>query len=485
MNKKDFEKTINMLEDKKLNLAKRTIPYEGGRIEIFYIPQITDRVSLTNNVIKPLILHCASSSKKVSSQVALDDIIYADRCRIESDDKKILQFILSGMTIILFSSDENYLAVDLRKVEHRTISSPSLQYTVRGPQDSFTENLDINISLVRYRLKDDKLRIKHFEVGKRSKTRVAVLYIEDIANNTAVEEIQKRIGNIDLDAIGESGELQSLLLNKKTHLFPQMGLADRSDLAFTSLIEGKVIVLVEGSGIALIAPKVFDEFFHSCDDRYDNKIFASFMRVIRHSALLISLLSSSIYVALTSFHTDALPISYVLSLAEMRSQVPINSFTAAFILEFVIELIREAMIRVPKQIGSAVGIVGTIVIGTAAIESRIFSPLLLILVSVSLFSSFAIPDYTLMNPFRVLKLLLLVMTGLFGFYGFSIVITFILVELVSINSFGVPYFSPWAPFNTYDAKRSLMYNITSSPKRPTYLRTKDKMKTGGTLKKDK
>lgn len=473
----NFEKITASLKSKNLDFTERSIPFQRGMVKLFYIMQLTDRAALTESVVKPLVLHCSSDKKPINAQMTVDGIIFADDCKIESDISKIEEFILSGMVVILFSTDKNYIVVNFKKVEHRSVPTPQLTYTVRGPQDCFTENLDVNLSLIRYRLKDKNTQIKKYEVGVRTKSRVAVIYIEDIANNTVVTEIQKRIENIDVDGISESGELQAFLLNNKLQLFPQIGLLERSDMALHSLLEGKVLVLIDGSGIALLAPKTFSEFFYSCDDRYDNKFFGLFARMLRYAAVMIAFTASSVFVAITSFHTDILPSKYAISLAEMQSNVPFTAVIGALIIEFVMELLRESLLRVPKQIGSAIGIVGAIVIGQAAIAAGIFSPLLLIIVSLALLASFAIPDYSLINPFRILKFILLLFTGALGFFGFTIFLTFILAELVSLNSFGVPYLAPWAPFDVYDFLRTFMNNLTMDPKRPKYLRTKNKTKT--------
>jgi len=440
MERFDFEKTVAYLKTKNPDYTERSITFHNeilrnGRIELFYISQLTDRAALTESVVKPLVLHCSSARKAINAQIVIDSIIYADNCRIESDSGKIEDFILLGMVVILFSNDKQYIVVNLKKVEHRSVPTPQLSYTIRGPQDCFAENLDANLSLIRYRVKDKNMRIKYFEVGRRTKARVAVIYIEDIANDTVVNEIQKRIERIDVDGIGESGELQSFLLNNKLQLFPQIGLIERSDMAYYLLLKGKVMVLVDGSGIALLAPKIFSEFFYSCDDRYDNSFFGLFARLLRYAAIIIALTGSSLFVALTSFHTDVLPVKYAISLSEMRSNVPFTALIGASLLEFIMELLREALLRVPKQIGSAIGIVGAIVIGSAAVSAGIFSPLLLIIVSTSLLASFAIPDYSLVNPFRLLKFILLLFTGTMGFFGFTVFLTFILAKLVSLDSF--------------------------------------------------
>ncbi|MGI1657394.1 MAG: spore germination protein [Desulfitobacterium sp.] len=479
MERFNFEETVAYLKMKNLDYTERSIPFHDGMlsdavIELFYISQLTDRVALTDSVVKPLVQHCSAARNPINAQIAMDSIIYADNCRIESDGGVIEDFLLAGRVVILFSNDQQYIVVDLKKVEHRYVPTPQLSYSIRGPQDCFSENLDANLSLIRYRVKDKNMRIKNFEVGRRTKARVAVLYIEDIANDTVVKEVQERIECIDVDGIGESGELQGFLLNNKLQLFPQIGLVERSDMAFHSLLEGKVVVLVDGSGVALLAPKTFSEFFYTGDDRFDNKLFGLFARLLRYTAIILALTGSSLFVALTSFHTDVLPIKYAISLSEMRSNVPTTALIGALLLEFIMELLREALLRVPRQIGSAIGIVGAIVIGSAAISAGIFSPLLLIIVSTSLLASFAIPDYSLVNPFRVLKFVLLLFTGTMGFFGFTIFMIFILTELVSLNSFGVPYMAPWAPFNFHDFTRTLINGSTLDSKRPDYLRTKDK-----------
>lgn len=481
MKKFNFEKMVDSLRLKNLDIKERSIPFGHEMVKIYYIQQLTDRTMLTESVVKPLIHYCSSNQeqKHLGAQMTMDGIIYVDDCKLESDADKIQEIILSGMVVVVFSHDKEYIVINLKSVAHRSIPQPELTYTIRGPQDCFVENLDANLSLVRYRMKDKNLVIKKLEVGVRSKTAVAVIYIGDIANDTVVQEIQNRIERIDIDGIGESGELQSFLLNSKWQLFPQIGLIERSDMTFTSLLEGKVIILVDGSELALMAPKTFSEFFYSCDDRYDGKYFTLFNRVLRYCAFILSITGTSVFVALTSFHTDVLPSQYVISLAQMRASVPFTALVGALSLEFIVELLREALLRVPKQIGPAIGIVGAIVIGQASTSAGIFSPILLMIAAAELMASFVVPDYSLMNTFRVMKFILLLFTGLLGFFGFTIFLTFILIELVSTDSFGTPYMAPWAPFNLYDFIRSFLYNLTIDPKRPHYLRTKDNTRTSG------
>lgn len=470
------ESILKSLDAEGFSFMKRAISFDGGTIHILLIKHLTDRPSLSELVVKPLALHFSRHTPGLAmlrAREVMENILYADDCTLMSDAGMVRDLILGGMTVILLSWDDEYIVVNLRMVEHRPISEPQIEYTLRGPRDCFVESLSINLSLIRYRVKDPKLRVKQFKVGRRSKTDVAAFYIEDIANEGVVSLVQKRIEAIDIDAIGESGELEVFLQSSKWSLFPQMGVVERSDMACHLLTEGKVLILVDGSGLALSAPKVFDEFFHSCDDRYDNPYFGLMMRLMRYLSLFIVLTASSYFVAVTSFHIDALPSQYTLDLAQMRTKVPLPPILSALMLEFIVELLREALLRIPKQIGSAVGIVSAIVIGQASIAAGIFSPLLLIIVSSSLLASFVMPDYTLINPFRMLKIAALISTSIFGFYGLILFLCLLLAHLTSMESFGVPYLAPFAPFNMYDFLRSLMFNVSFSPKRRHYNRDKD------------
>lgn len=469
-----YKKIINDIKSKNIDETRRRIRFRGGEICILFLRQITDRTALSEQVIKPLVDY--GRDTQLNTMQAADNIIYSDDYIIEKDEKKIESFILKGNTVVLFSNDNHYIVINLKKVAHRSVPTPEVNYLLRGPKDCFIEHLETNISLIRYRLKDANLRIDIQEVGKRTKSRVAVIYIEDIANNTAVTEVKKRISKVDIDGILESGELQSFMSNNSLNLFPQVGIVERSDMACGALLEGKVVTLVDGTGIGLIAPKVFSEFLWTCEDAYENNIIRMFLRLLRFIALILSFTLSSLYVAIVSFHNDILPSNYIIAIAESRSKVPFNALIEVLLIEIIIEMLREAMAIVPKKYGTAIGIVGAVIIGEAAISAGIFSPLLLIVVALSLISSFIPSDHTLVNPFRILKFSLIIATGMLGLYGFILVLTAILTNLVSINTFGVPYMAPFAPFKWKDFFKSFLYSKNIAQTRPGYLKTKDKIR---------
>lgn len=472
-------KTVENLTQNNSDYTVRSIQCGGETITLLYIKQLTDRTALSNFIIRPIVDYCSAEKKPLKAEEALDTVLYVDDCSLQEDENRIENFVLDGMVVLLFSNDKSYLVANLKKVEHRPISTPALSYTMRAPRDSFVENLDVNLCLMRYRLKDRNLRVEYMETGVRTRLRIAVLYIHDIANDTAVQEIKKRVGAIDTDGVLASGELQSFLLNNRWTIFPQAMVVERSDMAAECLLEGKVLLMMDGSSLPLATPIAFVEYLYASDDRYEDKFFGMFMRLIRFAAFFISFSASSYWVALIAFHSDILPASFIISLAQARSKVPFNAVLGVLVLEFIVELIREALLRVPTKIGTAIAIVGALIIGQAAITAGVFSPLLLILVSVEFLASFAIPNQIAANPFRWIKFALLLVTGMFGFYGYILGLTVVVVEMVSTNNLGVPYVAPFGPLNLYDLARTFLFNRTVSKSRQHYMRDKDNRRSGG------
>ncbi len=474
--KHQYHNIISDVTERCSDISRKTIKRGDKEITVLFIRQLTDLVMLSNYIIKPII---ENTIINLNADGMANNIIPPDIIVLNLDINTVIENLLNGMTIVLFSWDNNYLAVNIKKVEKKNIEPPELTYTLYGSRDCFTENLDVNLSLIRYRIKDPQLKINMLQVGKRTKAHIAVICINDIANEKIVNEIIKRINEINIDGIIDSGELQALLHNRKSGLFPQVGIVERSDIACWALLEGKVIIITEGSGIALVAPKTFWEFLASSDDFYGNKHFGAFKLILRFIALVLSFTLGSIYIALVSFHTDILPADYILTLAKLRGNAPLNAFTEILLLEIIMLILKEALLRIPKQIGMATGIVGAIIIGQAAIASNVFDPLCLIIVSLSFLSYFVMPDFTIPIPFLLFKFLLMVATACLGLFGFTIVICVIICRVISENSFGVAYTAPFVPYNRKDIYHYLFYNKKTSPKRPNFLQTKDNTRGKG------
>lgn len=469
---KQFMDKIKAFQQDNLGISIRNISAAGKEIAILYIPQLTDRAMLSHNMIRPILEYDKDEPLTINRMAA--SVISIDDISIDHNVDKILDYICKGNAILFMTDDKHYIVANTLKIEKRNIESPEIQNSLRAPRDAFTENLEANLSLIRYRIKDTALRIDHYTLGRRTKTDVAVIYIHDIANPKYVNAVKKELQKIHIDGILESGYIQKFIQSNTSKLFPQIGIIERSDAACASILKGKICIIVEGSNLALVMPKTLIEFLDSGDDHYDNLYLAIFTKYLRVLGLVISLTLSSLYVAVVSFHPDILPPQYILALATSRVTVPVNAFLEATLMEIVAEMLREASIRLPKQIGPAIGIVGTIVIGQAAVAAGLVSPLMVIIISLATMSSFASPDYTIMNPIRILKFVMLIITGGFGLFGFMMGFIFITIHLISLTSFDVPYVAPIAPFNLKDLKDYIFSDITLSKKRPGFLNTRDK-----------
>lgn len=471
MEEKEILQIINNINSSSRDITVRKLTVNGVNIYILFIMQITDRVRISEDIIKPIISY--NGEFELSADKIGNSIIYTDNVSIEENKENILNFILQGNTIILIPKDKNFIKVNTLKIEKRNVNFPEIETAVRAPKDSFTENLDTNLSLIRYRIQDSSLSIEYLSLGKRTKTDIALVYLKDVADSEVVNRIKKTLSNISVDGILESGNVQKLILGGSP-LFPEMGISERSDSACGHILDGRVCIIINGSNLALIAPFTFLEFIDSGEDHYDNSYISMFIKFLRIISIFLTLTLSSIYVAVVAFHLDALPSQYILALASSRVAVPVNAFLEAFIMEIIGEILREGSVRLPRQIGPALGIVGTIVIGQAAVAAGLVSPLMVIIVALSSMTSFAAPDYSIMNSIRILKFMLLIFTATFGVFGLLMGINIIAIRIGSATSFGVPYTAPAAPFSLRDIMKFFYSNIVFEKERPSYLKNRDK-----------
>lgn len=354
--------------------------------------------------------------------------------------------ILIGDAVLFIDTTEKCIVIGAKGWPMRGVSEPNTESLIRGPRDGFTETFRVNTALVRRRIRDHRLKLKQLRVGKRSFTDVGVMYIEDIVNPDLVEEVKRRIKTIDIDAIIESGYIEQLIEDNWLSPFPQVNVTERPDEVAASLYEGRVAILVDNSPFALIVPTTLNALFQSPEDYYDRWYVATILRFIRYAASILSLLLPALYIAVTSFHPGILPDKLVISIAAARQGIPFPAIIEAFLLEVTFELLREAGLRLPVPIGSAIGIVGGIVIGSAAVEAGIVSPIMVIIVAITAISSFSIPNYSLSVGFRMLRFTLMIFAGILGLYGIMLGVLLILSHLVKLKSFGIPYMSPYVSF---------------------------------------
>lgn len=416
------------------------------KMVIFYLDGMVDKKELQDSVISALLDR--TPVEPVTLVELKNHVLDAgDVCVIRTLEAA-LEHIFSGSLFIMMDGVVDGLSVALPGWSDRAITESKTQSVVRGPQDSFTETLRTNTTLVRRRIKDTRIRIVSLKVGKMTKTDVAVMYMDGLADEKQLQTLIGRLKSCKQDRILEGEYLEEFLHEKKQlTIFPTMYNTDRPDTIAAGIMEGKIAIFVDGTPFVMLTPALFVDFIQSAEDYYQRPLYSNLIRLLRYVALGICLLAPSVYIALTTFHQDMLPTQLLLSLAAQREGVPLPAFIEALLMEGTFEILREAGIRMPRTIGQAVSIVGTIVIGQAAVEASIVSAAMVIIVSITAISSFVIPAYAMSIPIRILRFVFMALSASFGVYGLTIGIILLVVHLCHLRSFGIPYLSPSAPFH--------------------------------------
>ncbi|WAA09071.1 spore germination protein [Fervidibacillus albus] len=368
-----------------------------------------------------------------------------------SDFESLFTSILSGDTVILVDGSDEGIVIDTKSWEGRNVTEPQTQTVIRGPHEGFTEGLRVNTSLIRRRIKDKNLWIETRQIGNRTKTDVAILYMKDIADEQVVNEVRSRLEKIQIDSILDSGNIEELIQDNTFTPFPTVHNSERPDAVAAGILEGRVAILVDGSPYGLIVPALFAQFLQAPEDYYQRFDFG-FIRFLRYIGMLISLLAPSLYIAVTTFHQEMLKTTLLISIAAQREGIPFPAFVEALIMEITFELLREAGIRMPRAIGPAISIVGALVLGEAAVSASLVSPAMVIVVSITAISGFTFPSFSIGIPFRLFRFVLMALAASFGLFGIIIGLIAIIIHLCSLQSFGVPYMYPFAPFNFNDQK---------------------------------
>ncbi|MFA5523484.1 MAG: spore germination protein [Tissierellales bacterium] len=402
---------------------------------------------INDYVLEPLMLEVRKIEpedvKKKLFKITKEGVISTIEIKEVYDLQEAVVNILSGETALLVNGYDKILIIGSKGPPTRGVSQAESETVVRGPRDGFVEVSRFNSALIRRRIRDPKLKLRNMQVGERSKTDIAVLYIEDIANPHLVKDIIRKIEKIKIDAILESSYIEQLIEDNHFSPFPQMQNTERPDAAASALYEGRVVIIVDNTPFCIIAPATMMTFLQSSEDFYQRWAIVSLSRMIRYLAILISLLGPSLYIAIVSYHPGLLPTRLALYIGASRINVPFPAFIEAFIMEITIELLREAGSRMSGPIGTTISIVGGLVIGQAAVEAGIVSPLMVIVVAVTAIASFMIPNYGFASAFRILRFVVMVLASVLGLYGIMLGLIIITTHLVKLTSFGVPYMTPF------------------------------------------
>ncbi|MGG0487381.1 spore germination protein [Priestia aryabhattai] len=422
------------------------------RTAIVYIEGIVDNQSIQEYMLQSIMKD--NNKNKINRYNVIDlfskDIMTIGNISPITNFDDLFGALMAGDTLILVDGVEQALSASTAGGEKRSIAESTTEMVVRGPKGAFTESLGTNTAMVRRIIKTPDLWMESIKVGRVTKTDVTFMYIHGIANDKVVNEVRERLERIDIDSILESGYIEQLIEDQTATPFPTVYNTERPDVVAGNLLEGRIAIFVDGTPFVLIAPAVFIQFFQSAEDYYARFDIATSIRLLRILMFMISLIAPATYVAVTTFHQEMVPTTLIVAIAAQREAVPFPAFVEALLMELTFEILREAGIRLPKAIGSAVSIVGALVIGQAAVQASIVSPAMVIIVSITAIASFATPSFNMAISARLIRFLFMIGAATFGFYGIILCLLMMVVHLCSLRSFGIPYMSPFAPFILVD-----------------------------------
>ncbi|MHC0039704.1 spore germination protein [Pseudoneobacillus sp. C159] len=440
----------------------------GSGITLFYLNTMIDKKMLHENIIDPIKQNACQTIEEMMEYISVGQVDKSNGL------DAAIKGTLDGVVIIHVEGEAAVLLAKAPSDIGRSLSTALNESQVVGPQIAFNESLMTNISLIRKYISDPNLSVENFQIGKRSHTTVSMIHINGIASEGMVDILRERIQSIEIDGLIDSSILEQLLEDNSYSIFPLMVLTERPDRICDWLLKGKLCVLVDGSSLAIACPQSFLEFFESMEDSDVNWQVASFLRLLRIIALFLSVFFTAIYVAALTFHYEVIPQTLLIPLSESRSKVPFPPLIEALLMEMIIELLREAGARLPTKVGQTIGIVGGIVIGTAAVDAGFTSNILIIIVALGALASFATPNFSMGNTIRILRFPIMLLAGFLGFYGIMFSFCFLLIHLLKQSSLGVPFLTPFYPPRLADWKDSIIrlpYSFTN--KRPTQTRPED------------
>lgn len=426
---------------------------DAAEAVVVYIQELIDNVILGAQVIVPL-TNGFNKLKKTNFSLKQIKAVLVSAPNVTEvyDAETAIKGILTGKTVLLVDGLTGALTMDTAKQKWRDINDPESAMVTQGPREGFVESIATNMALIRKKVASPDVRFEIKKLGRRTQTDVAVCYIEGIVRKELLNEVQKRLKKIDIDAILEIGYIAELIRDGKYIPFPDSNITERPDLAVQKLLEGYVVIMVDGTPFVMIVPARLAELLHSADDYYLSHYQATSSRIIRWVALFISLLLPSFYVAVISFNHEIIPDELMYHIIRDREVIAFPALLEAFFMESAFEILREAGLRMPKSIGQTISIVGVLVVGEAAVRAGIVSPTMIVVVGLTALSSFAIPNVSLANSIRLLRFPVMFLSGMLGFYGLMFGLIVVLNLLLSLKSYGIPYLSPFVSITPKDFK---------------------------------
>lgn len=459
---KNLEHLHNLFNDTP-DLVVRSFHFKqiGCQSALAYLDGLSDKVSINNDILRPL-MHDTSEHSGIESVVTIGGVEVIDNW------KRIENAILKGQSVLFIDECTHVEVFDTQGWPQRAIEDPQLEASLKGAHLGFTETASQNVAMVRRFIANRELKIKEYTIGRRSDTKVFILYLADVAHPEVLQELEDRIRQVDIDCILNTGELAELIEDNPYSPFPQFIMTERPDSASSHILQGRMCVIMERSPSVLIAPAGITSFLQNVDDYSTRWMVASFLRMLRFLAFFIAIFLPALYISIISFNYQLIPLDLLISIGESRERVPFPPIIEAMLMEITLELLRESGIRLPAPVGQTVGIVGGIVIGQAVVEAGIVSNIMVIVVAATAIASFSIPNYDLASSLRLIRFPMMVIGWMFGIVGIVIGFMTMVAHLLSLKSLGTPYGAPLAPIRFSDWKdliiRAPLWKMTTRPK---------------------
>lgn len=408
-----------------------------------YVDNIVSGDVIENAVLTNVLARSRIKQGERLARRLTEEVIAVGEVDFAADFKAVYDAMLMGDMVILVDGDDEGIVVSTKKFPTRGVPTAENEVVVQGPKDAFCESASINTVLVRRRIRDTRLKVIRKKVGKMSASTVVVMYMDGVARQEVIDEALRQIEDMKTDIIPDSGYFVELAKGREMTPFPTMQITERPDKTAASLCEGRVAVIVDNAPFAVLAPATLNVFFQSAEDYYDRWEIMSFLRLMRYVAAVMAVCLPGFYIALTVYHPQVIPTSLALKIAETRANVPFPTVVEVLIMELAFELLREAGIRLPSPVSSTIGIVGGIIIGQSAIDAGLVGPAVVIVSALAGICSFVVPSASFVSAMRLVKYFVLVLSSLWGLFGFWLSICVITVHLCSIKTFGIPYMFPF------------------------------------------
>ena len=446
MNSKDVLRKLYKLKKTMPDLMIKELSY--GLFSTVYVVAIetvcsTDRI---NDFILKFFGNKRNSAKKnININKDLQQFVPGINKKTIKDFDNLLYFLFSGFTVIIY--DETFLAFETRASIDRGVNPPTSEPVTRGPKDSFNENYNTNLGLIRKRVKSKDLIIEELTVGRESKSKVAVIYMGNICDINVANKIIKDIEDIDIDGVFDINYIKELIRNQNYTFFPTMIVSEKPDDTCKNILDGKIIVMMENSPEVLLLPTFFINFFQNNEDYYRKPFFVSFVRIIRILSFFISIILPALFLSLLTYDQEILPTSLIINFAAQRNNIPFPTIVELCILLFVFEIIYEGDARTPSSSSTSLSILGALVLGDAAVNAGLISPIVVIVVAITSISSLLSVFQEMQTPIRFWRYMLLIFVLFFGIVGLGVGCTLLLINLCTIESYGKSYLSPFVPFD--------------------------------------